>query len=64
MIDFCPCQDEKPDPCPACGATVEGNDRVRGVCQARRGSRPEPILSWVLVDKNSGQEVSARQPII
>lgn len=30
----CPCKDEKPDPCPKCGATVAGNDPVNGVCQA------------------------------
>jgi hypothetical protein len=23
-----------PDPCPACGATVSGNDPVNGVCQS------------------------------
>lgn len=30
----CPVEDEGPDPCPKCGATVEGNDPVNGVCQA------------------------------
>lgn len=35
-IDVCPCNDETPDPCPECGATVSGNDIVGGVCQAGR----------------------------
>lgn len=30
----CPCDEERPDPCPKCGATVAGNDPVNGVCQA------------------------------
>lgn len=30
----CPVYDETPDPCPRCGATVAGNDPVRGECQA------------------------------
>ena len=38
--DFCPCEDEMPDPCPACGATVKGDDPYRGVCQARFRGRP------------------------
>jgi hypothetical protein len=34
--DYCPCENEQPDPCPACGATV-----ATGSCQARyRGSSP------------------------
>jgi hypothetical protein len=33
-MTICPCQDNKPDPCPLCGAMVAGNDPVRGVCQA------------------------------
>lgn len=30
----CPVENESPDPCPKCGATVGGNDPVNGVCQA------------------------------
>jgi hypothetical protein len=30
----CPVENESPDPCPKCGATVSGNDPVNGVCQA------------------------------
>ena len=30
----CPCKNEQPDPCPVCGATVSGDDPVKGVCQA------------------------------
>lgn len=33
-METCPCFDETVDPCPRCGATVAGNDAVRGVCQA------------------------------
>ena len=33
MMQYCPCRDEAPDPCPLCGATVAGNDSVNGVCQ-------------------------------
>lgn len=29
--EICPCLDDRPDPCPACGATV-----AAGVCKARR----------------------------
>lgn len=42
-------------PC-ACGATVEGRDPVKGVCQARHnGPRPTPYLVLVLTDKESGE---------
>ncbi len=56
---YCPCADEKPDPCPACGATVKGDDRVHGVCQAAlHGYRD---MSWlprlILVDKTTGKEI-------
>jgi hypothetical protein len=62
--DYCPCEDEQPDPCPACGATVKGDDPVRGVCQARHNSRrPEPLLEWGLKDKKTG-EIVARQTIL
>lgn len=30
----CPVENESPDPCPRCGATVAGDDEVMGVCQA------------------------------
>ena len=57
--DYCPCKDETPAPCPACGATVSGNDPVRGRCQARfNRPAPEPILHLVLIDKRSGEEVA------
>jgi hypothetical protein len=58
--DHCPCKHERPDPCPACGATVEGNDPVRGVCQARfNRTAPEPYLSLVLLDKKTGEVVAS-----
>ena len=41
-----------------CGATVEGNDPVRGVCQARRNyPKPQPLVTLVLVDKVTGEIV-------
>lgn len=50
---YCPCRDETPDPCPACGATVDGNDAVRGVCQAWGGAPPSDYgLSLILVDRD------------
>lgn len=30
----CPVENETPDPCPRCGATVAGKDAVNGICQA------------------------------
>lgn len=50
--EYCPCDDDKPDPCPACGATISGKDKVFGRCQAkRRGPKPEPLLQLVLIDR-------------
>lgn len=57
----CPCREESPDPCPACGATVSGNDLVHGVCQATHGyfdpSGPENDygVRLVLVHRNTGE---------
>lgn len=56
---YCPCRDESEDPCPACGATVSGNDPVRGVCQATHGFEPEPLVSLVLIDKHTGEIVAS-----
>jgi hypothetical protein len=60
--DYCMIPDEgQPGwegPCPGCGATVEGKDPVRGVCQARyNGPRPEPLIRVVLIDKRTGEIV-------
>jgi hypothetical protein len=55
--DYCPCKDETPDPCPACGATVEGADPVRGVCQARYGYRREPDVLLVLTHRDTGEVI-------
>lgn len=63
MIDYCPCEDEKPDPCPACGATVSGKDKWGGRCQARHGSKPKPSLFFVLEDKDT-REVVASAPVL
>lgn len=59
--DYCPCLEETPDPCPACGATVDGNDPVHGVCQARYGYRGPPDLEFVLVEKSTGEVVAAQR---
>lgn len=54
---YCSADDESV-PCPACGATADGNDPVRGVCQAiRMGPPPEPLVQVVLVDKRTGEIV-------
>ena len=47
-------------PCPACGATIEGKDPVRGACQARfNGPRPRPLVQLVLIDKRTGEIVAS-----
>ena len=52
---YCPCYEETPDPCPACGATVSGSDPVRGVCQATHKRPPSDYgLSLILIDRNTG----------
>ena len=52
---YCPCREESPDPCPACGATVAGNDPVRGICQATHGYSPIDYgIRLILIDRNSG----------
>jgi hypothetical protein len=42
--DYCAIPDEgqpgSDGPCPACGATISGDDPVRGVCQARHNGPP------------------------
>ena len=46
-------------PCPGCGATIEGNDPVRGVCQARHnGPSPTPLVELILVDRRTGERVT------
>ena len=51
----CPCLNESPDPCPACGATVGGNDSVRGVCQATHRHAPSDYgLRLIVVDRDTG----------
>jgi hypothetical protein len=56
--EYCEAPDEVTGlPC-RCGATVEGNDAVRGICQARRsGPRPEPLVRLILVDRETGEPV-------
>jgi hypothetical protein len=56
--EYCPCEDDSVDPCPACGATVKGDDKVHGMCQAKHQRAPS---SWVpqiiLVDKKTGKPI-------
>jgi hypothetical protein len=56
---YCPCENEQSDPCPACGATVEGNDPVHGVCQALRKGYPPSLygLKLILVDRETGRPI-------
>ena len=55
--DYCPDLAENDD-CPACGATVEGNDPVNGVCQARfSGPEPKPLVELILIDRRTGERV-------
>lgn len=55
--EYCPCREETPDPCPACGATVSGKDAVRGVCQSRKGYHSPPSVILVLTDKITGRVI-------
>jgi len=52
-------------PCPGCGATIEGNDPVRGVCQARH-NRPAPrsLLDLVLIDDHGRGKIVASASIL
>lgn len=50
-ILYCPCENDLPDPCPACGATVAGNDSVSGVCQAKYTKQINDF-NIILVNKN------------
>lgn len=55
--DYCEAIDED-TPC-VCGATKEGKDPVRGVCQARNnGPKPMPLVEIILIDKRTGKPVS------
>lgn len=61
--DYCEIPgDDQPggrEPCPQCGATYEGNDPVRGVCQARYGHRPKSYIRIVLIDKRNCDVVAS-----
>lgn len=54
---YCPCKEDSPDPCPACGATASGDDPVHGVCQAIRGYRAPEDVQLVLINKKTGEVV-------
>ncbi len=53
MIEYCPCKDETIDP----GATIKGDDKVHGICQARYGYREKWCPRIILVDKQTGKEI-------
>lgn len=54
--EYCEAIDED-TPC-ICGATKEGNDPVRGVCQARiPRSKPEPYLRIILTYRDTGEPI-------
>lgn len=56
--DYCPCENDAPDPCPECGATIRGDDPVHGVCQAlHNGPRPHPLVELILTDKVTGARI-------
>lgn len=42
----CPMDNDQAIECPVCGATVAGNDPVRGVCQVG-GFIGRPIQDWI-----------------
>ena len=49
---YCPDLKEDED-CPACGATVKGDDPVGGVCQARlSGPAPTPLVEIIMVRRD------------
>lgn len=58
-IEYCPCKDDTVNPCPACGATVEGKDKVHGVCQARHHYREPSYIQLVLIDKTTNAVVAS-----
>ena len=46
-MEDCPALgDEDPDPCAMCGATVKGDDAVRGVCQIM-SFIGRPVGDWI-----------------
>lgn len=54
---YCPCDNDQPDPCPLCGATLAGDDPHRGVCQHPKPRRADYGLRIILVDRNTGEPV-------
>lgn len=57
MPTHCPCDDDKPEMCPACGATVSGKDKWRGRCQALHPKRRPDDLRIILTDARTGEPV-------
>ena len=52
---ICPCENEQPDPCPACGATV-----ADGICKATEPRPPEPLGFSIVVIHKDDLRVGAR----
>lgn len=58
---YCEAIDED-TPC-ICGATKEGKDPVRGVCQAMRtGPKPRALVQIVLIHRDTGEIVASTRP--
>lgn len=57
-IEYCPCDNDAPDPCPACGATLSGDDPVRGICQAESLRYPFENPKIILVHRDTGEPVN------
>ena len=54
---YCPCNNDAPDPCPLCGATLRGDDPVRGICQHPDPPPTDYGLRLVLIDRETGKIV-------
>lgn len=56
--DYCPCGNDEPPVCPACGATIEPGPN--DTCRARHnGPPPTAYLDLVLIDKRSNEVVAS-----
>ncbi len=55
---YCPCHEEKPDPCPLCGATVSGDDKVNGICQYPDTPPTDYGLRLILVDRDTDEQIT------
>lgn len=63
-VDYCPCRDDKDLSCPACGATIEGNDSVRGMCQARYPYMQRASILFVEIRNRKTGNVVSSWPVL